>query len=485
MPDWTAPFRIPKITNEEHARQKADYVAKNGYTITIPGLSDIIKIRTEEPMTGLEHYWWKRKQWDKFSPVRLEECRKQKEKRKERYLQMLASPTPAVWQNAGSIMTAVDDAQDAISTLAALGNMARYVAPKVLGKILAGPTGVLLVTSDLLNLIQSSAMYCMVPMYGKKGAEELARGSPKTLKMKLKNRMRSKARLPTKSDWIQGLQTTDQVFGFGISLGPIVGLLQDIFFGTVRTTFKKPPKIKLPIPDLGYWYKAAQRVVKSAGVMFGFPHLTDDEDVLLWITAIELAFGHLFEITQVWHPLDMIEDVKGLEVRAPEPWHTLTQEVIDAGPVPMEEVIGWPGTNTLWANVIDLADEVHPVATDNLNRFQERNKHSWAGYVGGLCAAEACGYFLACMENEMDVSYDHSMALKAATTMLKYGCSLYPGQPYEKFELFAAFLDDCERTGWNPTMQNILEFCGSHWNDIRLWCDRYTVEVPLKPEPSL
>jgi len=478
MPDWTAPFHLPKLTDEEYARQKAEYIAKNGYTITIPGLSDIIKIRTEQPMTALEHYWWKRKEWDKFGPVRLEECRKQKQKRKERYLAMLGSPTPAVVANAGSIMTAIDDMQDATNTLAALGSLARYVAPRVLGKLLRTPVGLLMTTSDLLNMVQSTAMYCMAPMYGKKGGEELARGSPKTIKMKLKKRMWSTAKLPTKSDYIQGLQTTNEVFGFGISLGPIVGLMQDIIFGSVRTTFKKAPKIKFPVPDLQYWYKAAQTVVKSAGVMFGFPHYTDDADVLHWITTVELAFQHLFEITQEWHPLDMIEDIEGLEIRAPEPWHTLTQEVINAGPVAMEDVIGWPGTNTLWANVIELSDRTQPIATDNLNRFLERNKHSWTGYVGGLCAVEASGYFLACMENEMDVSYDHSMALKAATTMLKYGCSLDPNQPYEKFELFAAFLDDCEATLWNPTMANIVEFCFSSWNDIKLTCTAYPVTPP-------
>jgi len=89
MPDWTAPFKIPKISNEEWARRKADYVAKNGYTITIPGLSDIIKIRTEEPMTAQEHNWYKKKQWHNFSPKRLEEVREQKQKRKETFVSII------------------------------------------------------------------------------------------------------------------------------------------------------------------------------------------------------------------------------------------------------------------------------------------------------------------------------------------------------------------------------------------------------------
>ena len=111
MADWTAPFHTPTLTDEQFAAAKAAYVAKHGYTITIPGLSDIIKIRTEEPMTKLESYWWNHKQYDKFGPVRLEEVRRQKQKRKERYLAMLASPTPAVAQNSGSIMCAIKSAK--------------------------------------------------------------------------------------------------------------------------------------------------------------------------------------------------------------------------------------------------------------------------------------------------------------------------------------------------------------------------------------
>ena len=81
MPDWLSPFHLPELSDSEYARQKAAHIEKNGYTITIPGLSDIIKIRTEEPMTALEHFWWKKKDWEQFSPRRLEECKKQKQKR--------------------------------------------------------------------------------------------------------------------------------------------------------------------------------------------------------------------------------------------------------------------------------------------------------------------------------------------------------------------------------------------------------------------
>ena len=443
-------------------------MAKNGYTITIPGITDIIKIRTEQPMTALEHYHWKRKNWDYFSPKRLDECKKQKKKRKDRYMAMLGSPTPAVVQNAGSIMTAIDDAQDAVITLAVLGNLARKIAPAAVGRYLRGPTGLLLITSDLMNMVQSAGMFCMTPMYGKKAGEQLAKASPKNLKLKLKNRMWSKPKIPTKSDWIQGLQTTDQVFGFGLCLGPIVGLAQDIFFGAVRSRPGKFVDIKFPVPDFKAWFKTAQTVAKAMSVLWGFPHSTDDEDILLWVAAAHLAFQHLFEENQIWNPLEMFTSIEDLEVKVMVPWHTLTLEVINEGPYPLDSVLGWPQTNTLWGAMPELMDRTQDIATDNIQRFLKRNKHSWSGFVGGLCAAETATHALACLEGEDDVYYDHSMQLKMTTTMLKHGYMLHPDQPDEKFQLFESFLNDCEDKQWDPTMKNIIQFCTADWNDIRL-----------------
>jgi len=359
MPDWTAPFHTPKLSDDEYKRQKAAYTAKHGHTITIPGLFDIIKIRTEEPMTALEDYWWKRKQWDKFGPVRLEEVRKQKQKRKERYMAMLASPTPAIMQNAGTIMCAIDDAQDAISTMACIGQLAKKVGPRIVGRYLKGPTGMLILASDCLNMVQQTAQYCMMPMYGKRGGEDLARGSPKLGKSRLKKAFNTQGRLPTKGDWIQGLQTTEQVFGFGISLGPIVGLAQDIMWASVRARPGEFVDIKFPIPDLKEWVAKSMRFVKSASALFGHLWSTDDDDILLWTSAVNLSFQTLMSYTQDWNPLEQLDEVEFLELQAPVPQNTLTLEVIDEGPIPLQACCGWPQTNEMWSTIHDLMDVTH------------------------------------------------------------------------------------------------------------------------------
>lgn len=468
MPDWLAPYHVPTLTDAEFARRKAEYTAKHGFSMTIPGLSDIIKIKTQEPMTFQEHKWWKAKQWDRFSEQRYEELKKEKQKKKDRYLAMLSSPTPAIVQNAGSIMTAIDDAQDATITLATLGQLARKIAPKTAGKILKGPVGVLTLASDGLNLVQSTAMYCMAPMYGKKGSEQMAKASPRNLKAKLKKRMNLKARLPNKSDWIQGLQTSDQIFGFGISLGPLVGLAQDIWFGSVRARPGEYMDVKLPVPDFKHWCKAAMKVAKSTSLLFSWLHGTDDEEILSWIMGAAHAFQYLNECNQVWNPLEMTGNLDTIEVQAPLPWHTLTQEVISAEALPLDSVIGWPQTGNEWATIPEIMEGTQETATLNINNFLTRNKHSWAGFVGGLATCEGSTYALSTMEGEDDVYYDYTIQMKVSIMMQKEGYFLDPAQPYSKFQLFQFYLDECEKDDWMPTMKQIIQWCTYDFNNIRL-----------------
>ncbi|MCG2778646.1 MAG: hypothetical protein L6406_23465 [Desulfobacterales bacterium] len=141
MPGWLDSFHLPKFTDAEFAKQKAAYVAKHGYTITVPGLDDIIKYKIEVPLTKDEEERYKAKRWDTFTPWRLEDIREMKASRQRRYLGMLASPTPAIVQNFGSIMVAFDDAQDALSTASIVTRMAARFAPQVLTNIIKGPVG--------------------------------------------------------------------------------------------------------------------------------------------------------------------------------------------------------------------------------------------------------------------------------------------------------------------------------------------------------
>lgn len=454
------------MTTEDFTKMKADYVAKYGYTITLPGLSDIIKIPTEKPITLAEETDYKKKDWNAFSPERLEDIRKMKQKRKDRFLAMLASPTPEIFTNAGSILTALDDCQDALSTLSAIGRIALKVAPRVLGRLFAGPVGWLMTAADILNLVQGLGRSGTTAMYSKRSKDGATEHNPFSKKARARRALKLGKAMPTKGDIIETLQTTDQIFGVGLCLGPIVGAASDIFFGSVRTTFGDPPKIKIPTPDFGHWTRVAQKTVKSIPLFFGGPWYTDDNMLLEVYMAGYLASQELSHFQHEWNPLDTIEDPQGLESRAPTPTNVLTLEVIEEEKIPLEEVCGWPHNNKLWGNVTEIADATQAPIAENLKAFMTRNEHNWQGYAAGALASETAMNSIVNLEGEEVVSYDYTAQSKIASKLLQNGYYPDPDQPPEKLQKLTEYMDLCERTNYNPKFGDVKWFCT--WHKVQL-----------------
>lgn len=155
------------------------------------------------------------------------------------------------------------------ATLGLAGRLAARFVP-VLGWVI--------LASDLLNLLSFAAMMA-TPVYallcgGPQAA--LAAGVPGALfKQSLKREtwrahnlnpfsrtarasraLRAAGRLPTLSNLVEVAQTTDQVFGIGLSLGGLVGLLNGATFGLYEwsqgrsVSFTGPPEVARAVPDL-------------------------------------------------------------------------------------------------------------------------------------------------------------------------------------------------------------------------------------------
>lgn len=468
MPDWTAPFHLPGLKNEEFEKQKKAYELEHGYSITVPGIEDIIKINWTKPMTPDEEMWYRQKKWHLFSSKRLADLRELKAKKKERYNAMLASPQPKILRSAGSILTAADDAQDAISTLAVAGKLAMKAAPKILGKILTGPVGALTTMSDALNMVQAMGTFCMAPMMGKRSSEKMTKTSPRHRKSKLKRAAKLKNWSPNKGDALQLLQTTEQVFGVGISLGPIMGFVQDIAAGAVRTALGQKVTIKEKPPKDDMWIWGFDPGLKAVSTLWGFIHETDEDEILLTMAVEQLAYQHQQFKNAQWNPLEQVDFSDGIEIRAPWPKNPITQEVIMEGPEPPERVLAWPQTGTMWANMEELEEVTTETATKNLTSFMDRNKHSWKGYLGGLCAVNGADYAMASAEGEENLEYDYSVPSKVATMLLENQIMLDPDQPDDRFDLLNAWLEDLDANNDTPALKDIVAFCEASHNDIKL-----------------
>jgi hypothetical protein len=456
MPNWTAPFHTPRWTPEEFERAKAAYIAKYGYTITIPGLEDIIHWRTHEPLSPAEAAAWKRKDHSAFSDQRWEEIREMKSKKRERFLAMLGSPTPSVVTNAGALMTSLDDCQDALTTLSVGGRIALRLAPRIFGKLLGKGLSWLMLAAELINLAMTVGRLGLPGLAAKRTAEGTTEGGIFSKEAKLKRAARIKNPWPSIGNLLEVGQTTDQVFGYGICLGPIVGFATDFISGGVRGLMgQKLGPVKYPDHS---WPE--QSLISQVHKAFAFiaasgfrPSVSECLD----------AFGANYLSSQIYHsntnpyfPLDVVPDLHWTEVRCPVPKNPLTLEVIEEEGLSPEKITGWPHNNKLWAPTNDIVENYHAPARSFLQSTMEEHRYDWYGWLFSNLATDTHFNTMAILEGASQVEYDYNEKSRCITCLLKAGYYPDPDQPPENLERMANMMDDLDRQNTRLTTQGFL-----------------------------
>jgi len=417
---WNFPVKKPRWTSEEFKKYREQYVQKYGYTLTVPGFEDIIHIPVERPITAEEEILWKKKDYEAIGPERTEEIRYLKKRRKEKFLAMLASPSPDIARNVASFMTMIDDTQDTLTTLSVVGRVAAKVAPRILGKLLTGPVGWIMTAADCINLY---GMMGKMPIGGKspKKIQEGWTGlNPFSKKAKAHRATRMKRVMPSKGELIEIMQTTDNLFGVGLCLGPILGLVQDIVFAQALTAQMIPVKVKVPVPDLGHWERLGAKMLKSS-VFFGYmgQELTDREHRDTHI-AMNLATHTIWPTIQRWNPLDMVIEPANVFVQAPIPTNFLTLEIFEEEGLDPADFVGWPGLNRPWAKPEDIFNATQSKAMDNFTAYCYRNQFNWDGFIAGNNACEFAENMIGLLEGEDQVRTDYIKAEKVCWR-LNYG----------------------------------------------------------------
>ena len=145
------PVKRHRYTTEEFTRKKAEYVAKYGYTMTIPGFSDIVKFDLTTPPSEAELKLYRKKDIKALGSHRYNQIKKLMQRKKESFLRMMGSPNPEWLMNIGTNMTFLDDINDSLGTLAVITRTFAHVLPKTVGKALLGPAGWALTAADIVN----------------------------------------------------------------------------------------------------------------------------------------------------------------------------------------------------------------------------------------------------------------------------------------------------------------------------------------------
>ena len=469
MPDWTAPFHMPHMTTEEFLKKKAEYVAKYGYRYTIPGFDDIFHIPIEAPITEEEDKLWKARRYDEISPERREEIEYIKAKRKAKYLDMLGSPLPEIFNSRAALLTAIDDAQDACSTLAIAGMVASRAMPPAARVVMMAGTGWIMVAGQVLNLATFGLAPEQMALSRKRIQDQMTKDNPFTKKARLKN-----ARKILRGGFgfgaaLEVAQTTDQVFGWGISLGAVMSLPLAITFGAAKLITGRPLTVYWPVPHIPRWRRIAKKMHPAMLAFNGVLWQTDDIEMTGYMMASNAAAQMELTDFSEWNPLDAVRRPDLATIPAPTPTKGYLIEILEETDPNWRDTVLWPQTGSYRAYTEHLASSTYALAVNNFKAYAERQKYSELGFIGAQNVSLAGMNVLEALEGQESVQYDYTAWCKTMHALLDQGYVPPTDLSDEQKTCFADWLEAHEKLGSCPTTPEALAYaqysCG--WKFVR------------------
>jgi len=427
MAKFEFPVKLHRYTNEEFTQKKADYNAKYGYTMHIPGVQDIVKIDTTPSPTEIELAQYKAKDVYTLGQKRYDEIQGLMQKKKESFLRMMDSPNPTWINNIGTSMTFLDDINDACGTLAVVARLGAHLLPKALGKVLLGPAGWALLAADIAQIGMTVMRSPLTRVMKKSSLSKATATNPFCKEARASRASRLKRIRPSKGEVIEALQTTNNVFGVGLSLGPIVGAAIEAFTGPFRVLQGKQVRVKWPIPDTTKLEKEAADFLESCQQLnTGGQELSDEDHVKSYFVA-NMASQVLYPLFQEYHPMDNIEGIENI-IRTPRQVRDpLTKDVLGQNGIDWRTRDGFLHAEDTQGSVGDLMDIGFDLNTKSFLEVAENTKHSYLGLFGAQSVNDYAQNSLALMEGEDQVELDYHPVEKAMFMIMDNDHEIWEG----------------------------------------------------------
>lgn len=341
----------------EHLR--AAFIAKHGYIIVPPKWDDVIHWRHPATMTEEEI----------------------KEKKRRQFRQILGSPSSNWMRSYATVMTWLDDIQDASTTVVVAGMLLRKYMPKLLARFVP-ILGWMLLAHDLLGLAVAIGRAPIAPMTGKRIWCKELKGNPFSKRARKARNQRVLNFKPSWGNLIEVLQTADIVTGMGISLGSTVGYFTDLAAGVYRkATGQRVTVLTEPPPWTPHEYQAARAIQAAAGINSGGQEFLEEDHHLTYYIG-GLASTMLAPWFEIANPLEMIENPLNALVSAPRPTNPLTIAVIEEAGYSVEDGVQWPANEKKIISIDDLTDWSMPNIARGFVNYSIRNKHNYHGMIG-------------------------------------------------------------------------------------------------------
>lgn len=461
MADWTGPFHMPEFTDDEFKERRARAVEEKGYRVRIPGAEDIINIPAEDPLTRKEAEHYKAGVQGDISSDRWDEIQRMERYRRDKYDAMLRDPSPDIARSRSAIMTAIDDAQDALSTVGVIGRLALPILPRAAAGMVAGPIGWILTGALLLNMMNRLLTGNVTPMRAKRERDKLTKHNPFTQKGKSGLADALKRRGLHSGNLIEGAQVTNDIFGVGIQLGPLMGLPISIGSGLVRMAMGQPVEWDWPPTDWHHWKSAGKRLLHSSLALFGDEPVLNDHEISGLVIAMHCAYQAEQVPTGIHDSLNRISNPSELQLRAPGPVNPITRKVIrDAGDDP-DDNIRWPATGERWSDINELMDKTLEKTQKNMMDFYRRHEHDLHGYYTGIYAGEAGLYALENMGGKDTVKTTYTIPSRVTWNLLNRNYKFETEPSESQLSRFGDYLDYHEDRNWNRPLEDWIRFAKS------------------------
>jgi hypothetical protein len=433
---------------------KEKYVAKYGYTINIPGVSDIIKISGIREPTKRENRLYRNGNIAELGEGRYYALKRLKAQKKASFLRMLSSPTPEVVQNIGTIMTFFDDLNDSLGTLGVVGRTILHFLPRAMQTLLTGPLSALFWTADIINIVQQLSLTPLQMKMVKKNIERLSHENPLSKKSKANVAKRMMKLAPSKGEVIEALQVSNSVFGVGISLGPILGAIEESIFGPMRVLQGHKVKTNWPKLWTSQLEEHAFKTLSEAPTLMMMNPILSDLEYFKCLVMVDRSIQVLHPLFEENNPLDLIDSIDDVYMQAPTPTNPMTLDVFEEMHVYPDEFKGFPFAHGSFSSLAEMPDIYEVRLYNRMLAFFYRNRNSYLGYLGSQLVTQIAENSIALIEGDDQVRTDIDPVWKLCNTILANNHTFPHNMSESKQEC-------------------IKFFCQTHYQDFDSWPFRY------------
>lgn len=372
--------------------------------------------------------------------------------RKRRRAQRLAqSKIPEIVQEIGTIMNWFDDIEDFLVTATTL---LRIVLPKIAPRLLPYVGWVLLV-ADIINLIQPWRYLMPSGTAGKGEAWKLKDLNPFGTKAKIRRQKALLRKIPTIGEWIEILQTTDQLFGVGLSFGPLIGAAEELLFGLIHsgeTKWELYPA-KDPVNE------ACRLQLAGAGMNRALKYL-EFEDFLHYAVATSYSFS----ILQWWYePQDIstLERNEHLSITPPPTDNFITKAILEELGFSPTQAWNWPLPGR--PRTVKVSDLTIDDVTELVNQWKELMTNApvmqldW--FLGSIMVQTAKDSVAIISADPDNIDFAPTQETSIMLRMLEQGISPYILDTQEDWQKLINSVERYVRTnGYYPTLAEYEEF---------------------------